>query len=323
MDILYRHVLQTEPPRRKDLYLPTDPTTSNAIADDIVQASEQPPIREAPLPETTTTTTTTTTSEPVPSKKRKRAEMRSQKANNNNNNNNGGNNQSSKKTDERMSINLRVVQAHLFHMLRPLVAKHTHVRDALARCKAGDIAAFENVLQLTEAAVRQGLSDYHDGVDDGMPEEKKAPAKAANSTGESNGTTTDHHGAAMATEGGKKPQEAGSSSDAPITTSNEAVLRCRRPWWVMQPYVRPLPEEALQKGAMTLSRKEKERLAKEEENVREVGLEPEGRVEVQTMGDDGGDVVDDPRAAVNGADGRPEAARKSTVEIARDGMVSG
>ena len=92
---------------------------------------------------------------------------------------------------------------------------------------------------------------------------------------------------------------------------------------MMQPYVRPLPEEALQKGAMTLSRKEKERLAKEEENVREVGLEPEGRVEVQTMGDDGGDVVDDPRAAVNGADGRPEAARESTVEIARDGMVSG
>lgn len=34
------------------------------------------------------------------------------------------------------------------------------------------------------------------------------------------------------------------------------VVRCRRPWWICQPYVRPLPAEALQKGSITLSKKE-------------------------------------------------------------------
>jgi len=111
---------------------------------------------------------------------------------------------------------------------------------------------------------------------------------------------------ATITDGEKKLQEAEAEA---VMTSNEAVLRCRRPWWVMQPYVRPLPEEALQKGAMTLSRKEKERLAKEEENVRESGLQPEGRVEVQTIGSGGGEAVD--------------GSVQPTVEVARDGLVSG
>lgn len=36
-----------------------------------------------------------------------------------------------------------------------------------------------------------------------------------------------------------------------------AVARCRRPWWLAQPIVRPLPAEALAKGAITLSKKQK------------------------------------------------------------------
>jgi len=302
MDILYKYVLQTEPPTRKALYLPSDPpsieSSADATQEGLSGAATQPPAAAESSAAESSASAATPTSQPVPSKKRKRAEMRTQRANNTQ--------QSSKKTDERMSINLRVVQAHLFHMLRPLVAKHTHVRDALARCKAGDIDAFENVLQLTEAAVRQGLHDYEIGVDDGMPEEKKAVKK----DGE-NGELVAGAESATVTDGEKKLQEA--EADVVITTSNEAVLRCRRPWWVMQPYVRPLPEEALQKGAMTLSRKEKERLAKEEENVKETGLQPEGRVEVQTIGNGGGTVVN----------GEMEESTKPTVEIARDGLVSG
>jgi len=105
-------------------------------------------------------------------------------------------------------------------------------------------------------------------------------------------------------EGEKKLAEA----EADVTlSSNAAVLRCRRPWWIMQPYVRPLPAEALQNGAMQLSRKEKARLAAEEQQTRDAGLEPEGRVEKQTLGD----------GHVDSKSAQP------TVEVARDGMVCG
>ena len=177
-------------------------------------------------------------------------------------------------------------------MLRPLVAKHTHVRDALARSRAGDIAAFENVLQLTEAVVKQGLLDYENGVDDGMVFETAKKAKKDAATGAPD-------------EGEKKLAEA----EADVTlSSNAAVLRCRRPWWIMQPYVRPLPAEALQNGAMQLSRKEKARLAAEEQQTRDAGLVPEGRVEKQTLGD--GDL-----------DGTTK--QQPIVEVARDGLVCG
>lgn len=306
MDILYQHVLQTDPPVRTPLFLPSDPAGIEVV----VNTPTEP--ASAPQQATETTPAPIPTSQPVPSKKRKRAEMRSQKANNTN--------QPSKKTDDRMSINLRVVQAHLFHMLRPLVARHTHVRDALARCKAGDIEAFENVLQLTEAAVRQGLLDYERGVDDGMPEDKKSGKKASEPSHGEESQTVQAKADIQMTEGEKKLQEA--EADGAIATSNEAVLRCRRPWWVMQPYVRPLPEEALQKGAMTLSRKEKERLAKEEETVKGSGLQPEGRVEVQTIGDNGGEIVSGDVTSSTDEQNRGNST-KPTVEIARDGLVSG
>jgi tRNA-dihydrouridine synthase 1 len=56
--------------------------------------------------------------------------------------------------------NLTPMQAHLFHMLRPLVSQHHDVRDALAKSRTGDIAAFENVLSLVEKAVKEGLLAY-------------------------------------------------------------------------------------------------------------------------------------------------------------------
>jgi len=270
MDILYEHVLQVDPPKRAPLYLPSEVDEAiTAMPSDALVADARP-ISPPPEP--------IPAAAPVPSKKRKRAEMRAQSSN-------------GKKQDTVLSINLKVVQAHLFHMLRPLVAKHTHVRDALARSRAGDIAAFENVLQLTEAVVKQGLLDYENGIDDGMVVESAKKAK--------------NDAAAAQDEGEKKLAEA----EADVTlSSNAAVLRCRRPWWVMQPYVRPLPAEAIQNGAMQLSRKELARLAAEEQQTRDAGLVPEGRVEKQTLGD--GDVDSTTK-------------QQPTVEVARDGLVCG
>lgn len=134
------------------------------------------------------------------------------------------------------SPNLLAMQPHLFHLLRPLVAKHHHIRDALGKSRAGDIPAFEHVLQMVEAAVKQGLLDYE--ADPAKYEDAELP--------------------------NEKELESNLNKDE---SSVATVKACKRPWWVCQPYVRPLLKEALEKGSLTMSKKDRRRL--EEETVAE------------------------------------------------------
>ena len=134
------------------------------------------------------------------------------------------------------SPNLLAMQPHLFHLLRPLVSRHTDVRDALARSHAGDMTSYENVLRMVETATKQGLLDYE--ANPANYEDSEIP------------------------EG--KEQETSNDMDE---SSLAAVRRCRRPWWVCQPYVRPLPKEAMQKGSLTMSKKDRRKL--EEERILE------------------------------------------------------
>jgi tRNA-dihydrouridine synthase 1 len=145
------------------------------------------------------------------------------------------------------------MQAHLFHLLRPLVSQHHNVRDALARSRTGDIDAFENVLKLTEAAVKEGIKAYEAEQINGNANSDPTPAE--------------------------KPVE----NLDPYESSLATVARCKRPYWVCQPYVRPLPKEAIEKGSMSLSKKEKRRLEMEAEEAKRVGLEPEGRVQKESV----------------------------------------
>ncbi|KMU82278.1 tRNA-dihydrouridine synthase 1 [Coccidioides immitis H538.4] len=119
-----------------------------------------------------------------------------------------------------VSPNLSVMQGHMFQLLRPLVSKQTHVRDALARSRAGDLAAFENVVSLVERVVKEGIQEYN------AKSELDADVEA----------------------------EPDLSS---LSGSQATIAKYKRPWWVCQPYIRPLPEEALEKGALQLKKKDR------------------------------------------------------------------
>jgi tRNA-dihydrouridine synthase 1 len=186
--------------------------------------------------------------------------------------------QKKEKKEKATSPNLLAMQPHLFHLLRPLVAKHHHIRDALARCRAGDIEAFENVLQMVEQAVKDGLKEYEE------TEGKSWEAQLAND---------ERLQKLKAVDEGKKNGETGTKgeneADEDYESSVEMVRACKRPWWVVQPYVRPLPKEALAKGSLTLSKKEQAKLKEATEvpeNENRDGV-PSGHMEVEKVGETG------------------------------------
>lgn len=127
--------------------------------------------------------------------------------------------------------NMSAMQPHMFHLLRHLVSKHTDVRDMLAKSRLGDMDAYERILTAVERKVAEGLIEYERTNGENVAETPLA-------------------------EGEEDPPETESSAGA--------QRRCRRPWWVVQPIIRPLPSEAFKKGALTLSKKDKEKKAEEE-----------------------------------------------------------
>lgn len=128
---------------------------------------------------------------------------------------------------EEPSPNLGAMQPHLFHLLRHLVSRHTDVRDMLARSRKDGIDGYERVLAAAELKVAEGLLEYE----------------------RTGGQSFDDELAALADN---------VDADVPEGESSRGTIRrCRRPWWVAQPIVRPLPGEALAKGAITLSKKER------------------------------------------------------------------
>ncbi|KAL2156030.1 hypothetical protein VTH82DRAFT_774 [Thermothelomyces myriococcoides] len=131
------------------------------------------------------------------------------------------------------------MQPHLFHLLRHLVSRHHDVRDALAKTRLGEIDMYEAIYRMVEKKVAEGLLEYERTGGKSIEEETPPPP----------------------------PLEEGEEDDP--DSSARAVRECKRPWWVVQPIVRPLPKEALAKGAVQMSKKEKKRLAAELEEKEE------------------------------------------------------
>jgi len=120
--------------------------------------------------------------------------------------------------------NIKFVQAHLFQLLRPMLPIHTDIRDTLARTGLGDMESFESILAMVEKATAQGIDDYNS-----QPQQLAPSSHAAESV------------------------------ESELTATEKVIAEYKRPWWVCQPYVRPLPEDAIRIGAMTISKKEKEK----------------------------------------------------------------
>jgi tRNA-dihydrouridine synthase 1 len=228
-DVIYKYALRTESPQRKLLALPSDP----------------PPAQENGMSGNAEGENGTSVDGEPLKKKQKRDKPKNGK----------------KETEP----NLSAMQAHLFNLLRPLVTKHTDVRDRLARSRAGDMAAYEEVLRLVEEKVAQGLRDHEN--EDGTARHLDSTAKA--------------------------------DTPVDITESSAATVeKVRRPWFICQPYVRPLPKEALEKGALSLSKKDRKRMEQErqlEQEKKDVGLPAAGRVEEVHGQNEEQEVVELPR----------------------------
>ncbi|OAG34836.1 hypothetical protein AYO21_10998 [Fonsecaea monophora] len=119
---------------------------------------------------------------------------------------------------QRFDPSLRPMQGHLFQLLRPLVSTHTNIRDALAQTRCGDMDSFEGVLAMVEAVVKTGLDEYT-----ALSEVEHKPA--------AEGEVEQLH-------------------ENDLTPTEKTRMKYRRPWWVCQPYVRPLPDDAVKMGAM-------------------------------------------------------------------------
>jgi tRNA-dihydrouridine synthase 1 len=189
--------------------------------------------------------------------------------------------------------NLTAMQAHLFQMLRPLITKHTHVRDQLARSRSGDIASFERVLAMVEQVTKEGMIEYENAPastnGEGATEESSSSASAPSTEASLSSTTSP-------------------PKDDFRTSSKAAVERCQRPFWVCQPYIRPLPDEALAKGALAVSKKDKKRQAEVEEPVKVSEVTHDAKDEAVTNG--AVEVVKD-------------EAGKVKEELPKEGMVCG
>lgn len=132
-----------------------------------------------------------------------------------------------KKDDDKKneaSPNLSALQPHLFHVLRHFVTKHTDIRDMLARARKDGIDGYERVLAAVEKRVAEGLIEYEQTDGKSFEEElEKIDERAIEGV----------------------PEE---------ESSIGTIKKCKRPWWVAQPIIRPLPSEALAKGAISLKK---------------------------------------------------------------------
>jgi len=270
MDIIYKYVLEQEPPVRRPLFMP---------GDDVAWLEEQP---------ASTETTTQNNSDEPPRKKHKSANGSVSSLTHSTltfTDTTANTNPHLHPKTLQTSPNLVSMQPHCFHLLRHFVTQHTDVRDMLARARNGaDIAKYEAILSQIERKVAQGLVEYE-------------------RTGGASFDVDVLENLYKETEESKDDPE----------SSAKARRENKRPWWVVQPIIRPLPKEALAKGALQLSKKDlkAKKAAEEEEKKQKAAV---GKVAVVA------EAVDDAAKAVAssvvGGNEKKEEEKKAAEEKA-------
>ncbi|KAI9660490.1 MAG: hypothetical protein M1821_009840 [Bathelium mastoideum] len=122
--------------------------------------------------------------------------------------------------------NLRAMKAHFFEILRTFNKVHPHVQSRLHTIKGNDILDFEAVLAMVEVEVSKGLEKYNTLTRNGLW------------------------------------SEASQMAYVPSQSDSLSVRKYVKPWWCCQPYVRPSPQEAREKGATQATKKEATNLLK-------------------------------------------------------------
>ncbi|KAL8777611.1 MAG: hypothetical protein Q9194_002459 [Teloschistes cf. exilis] len=294
LDIIYTHVLEQTPPSRPPLFVPgktenAEPSVAQPAASETRATTASQSAFKTDINSNTTTTTTTTTlnDEAPPAKKPKP---------------NPPNTQTQAKTRIRTkttSPNLLAIRPHLFHLLRPLISTHTDIRDRLARLYAGDMQSYEEILRMIEDVTREGLVAYAANPEGFEESNNTAPAPAKQD--EKNGE--DDNATAELVDG--DGEEEGEEEESSAST----IKKYKRPFWICQPYVRPLPKEALERGSLSLGKKARRKLEAERE-------EQEGRG--RESGGGGG--------AAGGGGRREERDERDGVpapQVAKEAMVCG
>ena len=213
LDIIYRHVLEHEPPQRRPLFVPGDEERTTVFEHVPVEV-DNANITESNSLKRSHEELDLEEEHAQPNQKLSKKQKRKQERK-------GG----KKDLTAVHNPNLKPLQGHLFQLLRTVIVDHTNIRDALAQSRAGDLTAFEHVLYLVEEAVKEGL-------------------KRAETEPWQNASTL----TAIQDYDPANPDR---------ETSATVRLRCQRPFWVCQPHIRPLPEEAIKTGALQTAKKEK------------------------------------------------------------------
>lgn len=240
LDIMHKYILEEEVRVRRPLFLPGD--DESWLRQDPIQDDEAE----------------------GPARKKRRKEA--------------PNGKTAKPTSSTVGPNFVGMQAHLFHLLRHFVTKHHDVRDALAKSRLGDISVYENILDMVERRVAEGLLAYErtdgksweegDGArngayDKGSRGEGVSVASPAESQKNGDGATPTLGDDRSTTKAADKDENVGDKEEIEDDpeSSVATVRRCKRPWWIAQPIIRPLPKEAMAKGAISLSKKDKLKMA--------------------------------------------------------------
>ncbi|KAL9584000.1 MAG: hypothetical protein Q9212_002383 [Teloschistes hypoglaucus] len=230
LDIIYTHVLEQTPPSRPPLFVPGKTENANGAAPSTPPSADTSAttVSQPVHPTVSVTLSDNNTTTTTQDEERPPPAKKPKR------------NPPEPKTKTRTktkttSPNLLAIRPHLFHFLRPLISTHTHIRDRLARSYAGDMQSYEEILRMIEDVTREGLVAY-----------------AANPErfNEENTIQTEEE------EEGEEKEEA---------TSASTIKKYKRPPWICQPYVRPLPKEALERGSLSLGKKARRKLEAEQD----------------------------------------------------------